>query len=153
MGAGTRRRPRPLDELDGLRVLVWGEVVHDHDVAGPQRRDEHPADVGAEDLGVCRPLYGHAGRGTIEAHRGDHRRRAPVAVGAGEAQPGPARASPPQPCHVGLGRRLVQEHQPGGIYAALPAPPERTRFGDIGAILLAGMESLFLYVSPMSSRT
>jgi hypothetical protein len=58
------------------------------------------------------------------------------------------RTSAPQPRHVGFGRRLVQEHEPGGIYAALPAAPERPRFGDILALLFAGMESLFLYVSP-----
>jgi len=74
-------------------------------------------------------------------------------MGAGELQPLSSRASAPEPGHVGFGRRLVQEHEPGGIYPALLAAPERPRLGDILALLLAGMESLFLYVSPMSSRT
>jgi hypothetical protein len=32
-------------ELHG-RLLVHGEVIEHHDVAGPQRRDEHLLDVG-----------------------------------------------------------------------------------------------------------
>ena len=67
-------------------------------------------------------------------------------------QPVPSRASTPQPRHVGFGCQLVLEHESGGIYA-LSAAPERSRFGDILTLLFAGMESLFLYVSPISLRT
>jgi hypothetical protein len=62
---------------------------------------------------------------------------------AGEVQPICTRTPAPQARYVGFRRRLVQEHEPGGIYAALPAAPKRPRFGDILAFLLAGMESLF----------
>ena len=49
---------------------------------------------------------------------------------------------------IGLGPGLVQKDQSGRIEARLPALPEAARPGDVGAVLLAGPECLFLYVSP-----
>jgi hypothetical protein len=58
-----------------------------------------------------------------------------------------------QPRHVRLGRRLVEEDQPGRIDPALAASPAPARFGNIGPVLLGRMECLFLYVSPILART
>ena len=41
--------------------------------------------------------------------------------------------------------------QSGGIQAELAPPPRPARPGDVGAVLLAGPERLFLYVSPIFS--
>ena len=49
---------------------------------------------------------------------------------------------------IGLGPGLVQKNQSGRVKAGLPTPPEAARAGDVWAILLAGPECLFLYVSP-----
>ena len=49
--AGAGRR----DRLADARDLVRGEVVHDHDVAGGERRREELLDVGAEGLPVIGP--------------------------------------------------------------------------------------------------
>lgn len=63
-------------------VFVGAEVVHDDDVSGSERRHQHFAHVGLEDLGVGRSLDGHAGAGPVQAHRGDHGDGSPVAVGS-----------------------------------------------------------------------
>jgi len=57
-----------------------------------------------------------------------------------------------EPGQVGLGTRLVQKDQPGRVKTGLLAPPEVARPGDVGTILLAGAECLFLYVSPNFSK-
>jgi hypothetical protein len=53
-----------------------------------------------------------------------------------------------QPCHVRLGRRLVDEDEPGRVERRLTAFPAPPGLGDIGPVLLGRMERLFLYVSP-----
>ena len=50
--------------------------------------------------------------------------------------------------HIGLGRRLVDEDEPGRVERSLAAFPAPAGLGDIGPVLLGRMERLFLYVSP-----
>lgn len=142
-----------LNESDSLFILVRGEIVHHHDVSCLQSREEHFTHVGAEDFRVRGSIDGHTSRRTIQAHGGDHGRRAPMTMGGGEVEPLSPCTSAAQACHVGLGRRLVQEHEPSRVYAPLLAAPPCAGLGHIVAPLLAGMESLFLYESPMSSKT
>ena len=47
---------RRFDQVAHLGPLVAGEIVHDDNVARPQRRGEKLLDVSFEDLGVDRPL-------------------------------------------------------------------------------------------------
>jgi hypothetical protein len=63
-----------------------------------------------------------------------------------------ARSPPAQAGHVRFGCRFVEEDQARGIEARLEAFPEAPLFSDIGAVLLAGVERLFLYASPMRMR-
>jgi hypothetical protein len=58
-----------------------------------------------------------------------------------------------QACHVCLGRRLVDEDEPGWVERSLAAFPVLAGLGDIGPVLLGRMESLFLYVSPSRVST
>jgi hypothetical protein len=55
LGAGR------LDQPAHLGRLVAGEVVHHHDVAGPQRRHQAVADVGLEAGGIGGPVEDQAG--------------------------------------------------------------------------------------------
>jgi len=64
-----------------------------------------------------------------------------------------AHRAAPQPGHVGFCRRLVEEDEPLGSEATLPASPDPASPGDIGAGLFVGAERLFLYVMPMSEST
>ncbi len=54
---------------------------------------------------------------------------------------------------IGFGPRFIQENQLGRVQAGLPLPPETTGPRNVGAVLLAGAECLFLYVSPIFPRT
>jgi len=58
-----------------------------------------------------------------------------------------------QASEVGFGPRFIQKNQLGRIEARLPPAPEPTGPGDVGAVLLAGAECLFLYVKPIFPRT
>ena len=60
--------------------------------------------------------------------------------------------SSPQPGHVGFGPRFVQEDQAGRIQSRLLPNPAAAGPADVGAVLFAGPENLFLYVRPIRSR-
>ena len=75
----------------------------------------------------------------------------PVAVRAAGVDALSARGATPQAGQVGLGARFVEKDQPGGVEAGLAPPPRPARPRDVGAVLLAGPERLFLYVSPIFS--
>ncbi len=60
--------------------------------------------------------------------------------------------TPPQPDHIGLGRRFVQKHQGTG-HPRLPfLPPGRPGLLQVFPILLAGAERLFLCVRFSAAR-
>ena len=54
---------------------------------------------------------------------------------------------------IGLGTGFIQKDQLGRVKARLPPPPAVPRPGDVWTVLLAGTESLFLYVSPIFPNT
>jgi hypothetical protein len=56
------------------------------------------------------------------------------------------------PGHVGLGPSLVDEDQPFGVKPALIFLPSLAPTGDVGAILLAGAQALFLNVMPSRAK-
>jgi len=137
-----------LDQAQGVFAFVGAEVVHDNDICWAERGDEDLAHIGMEDLGIGGPLNSHAGGGTIQPHRGDHRGGAPMSVRSVANQSFTAQRATPQTRHVGLGRRLVDEDQPGRVEPALAAPPPSPGQSYIGALLLGRMQCLFLYVIP-----
>jgi len=55
--------------------------------------------------------------------------------------------------HIGFRARFVEEDQPCRIKAGLPLPPGPPCPLDVGPVLFAGAEFLFLYVSPSRTRT
>jgi len=107
--------------------------------------------IGPENLRIGRPLDGHAGGGTVQADRADHGGGMPMALGAAGVDALSPRGAAAQAGQVGLRARFVQEDQSGGIEAELAPPPRAARPRDVGAVLLAGPERLFLYVSPIFS--
>ena len=64
-----------------------------------------------------------------------------------------ALGSPAQSGHIGLGTGLIQKNQPGRVERRLLPPPVPARPDNVGPVLLAGAERLFLYVSPIFSST
>lgn len=129
---------------------MGSEIIEDQHVAGPQHRQEDLPDLGLEDLGVGRPFDGHTGGGAIQAHQSDHRGSVPVAARGMADQTLAFGGSAAQARQVWLGRRLVEEDQPGGVQPALAPPP---RLGDVRPVFFGRMERLFLYASPSRPST
>ena len=140
-----------LDQSRGPFVLMRSEVVHDDDVAWTQSGTEDGTNVGVEDLGVGRSVDRHASRAAIQPHRGNHGRRLPVPMRTAGEQTLATGRTAPQPGHIGLGRRLVDEDEPRRIQPALPADPPAPSPDDVGPALLSGTERLFLYVRSIDS--
>ena len=62
------------------------------------------------------------------------------------------RGTTAQAGQVGLRAGFIKEDQRGGIEARLVPPPDAARPRDVRAVLLAGTERLFLYVSPSFAK-
>jgi len=61
--------------------------------------------------------------------------------------------APTKAGEVGFGPRFVQKNQLGRVETRLLLAPKPPRPGDVGAVLLAGAECLFLYVRPIFPKT
>ena len=58
-----------------------------------------------------------------------------------------------QTSEVGFSPRFIQKNQLGRVQARLPFAPATAGPSDVGAVLLAGAECLFLYVNPIFPNT
>jgi hypothetical protein len=56
------------------------------------------------------------------------------------------------PCHVGLGPGFVDKDQPSGLKPTLVFLPPLAPAGNIGAVLLTGVQGLFLNVMPSRAK-
>jgi hypothetical protein len=56
------------------------------------------------------------------------------------------------PGHVGLGPGFVDKDQPFGVKPALVFPPSLAPAGNVGAVLFAGAQALFLNVMPSRAK-
>src|SRR5690606_9389086 len=122
-----RQEPEPgpggVDELPDGSGLVAAEVVHDDDVARPERWHQQLLDIGSEAHAVDRAFEDAGGDEPVAAQGAEEGQGAPVAVRR-EATQAFALCSPTaQRRHVGLDPRLVDEHQPARIEMRLPAFP------------------------------
>lgn len=61
--------------------------------------------------------------------------------------------APAEAGQVGLGARFIQKDQLGRVEPRLPLAPETARPRNVGPVLLAGAECLFLYVNPILPNT
>ena len=136
------------DELLRLGVAVSRQVVADHDVAGAQGGAEHLADIFPKNVGVGGPFDDQATGHPVEPDGTEHGDGVPVAARGVIVQPLAATHPAPQPRHVGLGRRLVDEDQPPGRPLPLILFPELSLLGDVSAILFAGPQRFFYSGSP-----
>ena len=125
-------------------ALVGAEIVHDDDVAGPERGDENLLDIEAEALAVDRPVDEPGRVDAVMAQRGQEGHGLPVAVRHLGLEPLAARRPAPERRHVGLGPGLVDEDQAGRIDPVLILRPLRPPSRDVGTIPLAGDQRLFL---------
>ena len=124
-------------------TLVASEVVHHNDIAFGQCRDQYLLDIDQEAFGVDRAIKHPRRCDPIVAQRSQERHGLPVAERDFGPQPLAFGRPSTQRRHVGLGPRLVDEHQSGGINLVLVGLPSRPLAGDVGPILLAGQHGFF----------
>lgn len=131
------------DHLTDGGSLVDCDIVHDDDIAAPERRSQALLDIGQEYLGV---------HGAFDNHRGDHfvatqpRHKGdglPLSERSTPDQLNPAATAAPKPNHLGGDRRLVDEDQSGGIEQTLLANPTPPRAGHVRPLLFGRAETLF----------
>src|SRR5580700_9361811 len=128
--------------------FVGAKIVEDDNVVGFERRDEELFDVGEKSFAVDRTVE-HAGRlDAVVAQRGEEGRGLPFALRDLIDEAFAARGPAVEPCHVGFGPGLVDEHQPRSVDALLAASPTRSVTRYLRTIPLARDERLFLSVTP-----
>jgi hypothetical protein len=122
---------------------VRAEIIHDNDIARPQRRQQELLDIGPEALAVDRAVDDAGRRDAIVAQRGEEGHGAPVAV----RHLGMQRRTAAMPAvgarHVGLGPGLVDEDEAGRVDASLVALPPMAPPRHVRPILLAGEDGFF----------
>ena len=115
-----------LPAFDGLLNagdLVAGQIVHDDNIARPQRRGEDLFDISPEDVTVHGAIEAIRGGDAGGAQTGDKSGGFPVTVGHRGQQAQTSGASARAPGHVGCCRGLVEEHQALRVESGL-APDE-----------------------------
>jgi len=122
---------------------VAAEIVHDNDVARSERWHQDLLGVGEETHAIDRAVE-HARRGDpIVTQRGEERHGLPMSMRHPGEEPCAAQTAPMGSRHVGLGPSLVDEDEALRLELALVAPPSRAAPGDVGALLLAGVQAFF----------
>ena len=135
------------DELAYDLAPVAAEIVHDDDVAGPQRGQQNLLDIGGEAFAVDR-AFEQPGRGDpVVAQRGQEGHGPPAAVRDLGDQAAAARRPAAQRRHVGPGPGLVDEDQAGRINAVLVLDPLRPPARDVRTVLFASHQRFFLKLS------
>jgi len=124
-------------------ALVAAEVVHDDDVAGPERGNEALLDPGSEGHAVDRSVE-HVGRVyPITSQGGDEGHGAPVAEGR-IATHAMAFAAPAMGAHhVGLHPGLIDEDETISRDPTLILPPARPPARDVAPGLFGGQQRFF----------
>ena len=141
-------RACPLDRRADRRRLVGRQVVHHHDVAGPQRRDQDLLDIGEEGRAVHGAVQGHRRGHAGQAEGADEGGGLPVTVGNRRPAPLAAGRTAIHPGHLGRGPALVDEHQSLRVEIGLPLEPGEAAPGYVGTRLLGGVRGLFFRVTP-----
>ena len=128
---------------DGI-ALVTAEVVHDDDIAGLERGGEELFDIALEAFAIDRSVEHARCIDAVMAQSGKEGHRLPMAVRHAGGEPLAPHAPAAQRRHVGLGPRLVDEHQVPGVKPALVELPAGTAPGNVRALLFACLDGLFL---------
>lgn len=125
-------------------AFVRAEIVHHNDVARLEGGHENLLDIEEEPLAVDRPVDEPRRFDAIMAQRSQEGHGLPVAMRHFGLDPLSDRRPAHERSHVGLGPGLVDEHQAGRIDPVLIQNPLRPSARNIGTILLAGDQRLFL---------
>jgi hypothetical protein len=134
---------RLLDELADLVALVCGWIVHDHDVAGRQSREQALPHILDEDRAVHRAIDDEGCRKAVLAQGGDEGHGLPMAPRNPANHALAALGTTIEPRHVGRGSRLIDEDQLLRVERRLLGPPPHAPFRYVSPLLLGGMRDFF----------
>jgi hypothetical protein len=123
--------------------FVAAEIVHDHDIAGLKRWDQHPLDIDPEALAIDRTVDQPRRFDPIAAQGGQEGHGLPMAVRHLGFEPQAPSRPAPQRRHVGLGPGLIEEDQAAGVDPALILNPLRSPSRDVRTILFASHQCFF----------
>lgn len=133
--------------------LVGRQIVHNHTVARLQGRSQNVSNIRQKHVGISRAIHYHALRLPVHSNGGYHCRTTPMTMRRSIIDPLAPGRSPPQPRHIGLGTRFIQEYEAVSVPSDTLLFPCPSGCYDIGTILFTRAESLFLYVIPISPST
>ena len=136
-------RARAFDRGLDLRLLVHGQVVQDHDIAGAQGRDQDLLDVSEKRRIVERAVKDGGRVEAVHAQRRDHRVRLPVAARRVIAEPQASWAAPIPSQQVGSDPRFIDEDIAAGVVDGEEVLPPPSRGRDVRAPLFVGVYRFF----------
>ena len=119
------------------------EIVHNDDIARGEGRQQTVLHIGQEPQAIDRAIEDTGGGNPVVAQGRYERQGLPMALRPCGNQPLAARAAPVVPGHIGLGPRLINEHEPAGIKPALSTLPAGAVLGDLRPLLLGGRKAFF----------
>ena len=119
------------------------QIVHDDDVALAQCRDQAFLQISQKDIPVHRAVDHEWRRDRVMSQACDEGCRFPMPVRRFAEKPLAAFTASARADHVRRGARLVDEDKLSRIKRVLRVLPFGPGLGDIRAILLGGVQSLF----------
>ena len=140
----AKRCPSTFDCLLGASNFVRWKVVHHHDIAAPERRNQALFHVGQEHFSIHGAVDHHGRRHFIVTQGGHEGNRLPCPKRHLADQSDAPRCSAAEAHQVGTDRGLVDKYQPGGIKQALLPNPTSARASDVRALPFSGLQCFFL---------
>ncbi len=132
------------DRLADTGHFVGRQVIHHHDVAGPQDLHQLLFDPGVEQVSCDRAVDHQGSDQTLGPEGGDERGRHPVAVRDGFAESLAGRAPAVEAGHVGFDPGFIEEHEAVGVQPDLLQGPKLRACGrDVRTVLLGRHERFF----------
>lgn len=136
--------PDLFDGRPDFRLLVDVEIVHDDDVAGPQRRHQDLFDVREKTRLVDRPVE-DAGRGeAVQAQGGEDRMRLPVPEGRAIDESRAPRTPSVEPQEIGRHAAFIEKHVARRVNRRDQGAPGDSGGDDIGPRLFSRANAFFL---------
>ena len=146
---GTVRGQKPEVRADAFDrgadfgLLVDGEVIEDHDVAGLQRGHEDLFDVGEETRIIDRAIEDGRRADPLEPQRTDDGVRLPVAAGRVIVKPLPAWTAAVAAQEIRRHATFIQEHILAHVADRQPVIPPATLRDHVRPALLVGVYGFF----------
>jgi hypothetical protein len=129
--------------LPHTRDLVSAEMVHHDDILASKRWSQPLPDVGQEYFSGHWPVNHQGSRHAIATQGGHESECLPISVRHATNQSSPAPTTASRPHHFGVGRGLVDEHQPARLKRPLLSDPMPPRPGDVRSLLFRRVQGFF----------